>query len=495
MINFACPQCHKSFQAEDKFAGRKTKCPNCRAAFSIPFTDAAQLSPQPTPKAMPKTPPKSPGSPPKPIPGASTVDPGHGAVGSGEQSGSAHPPSYIAAAEDEGLALGTVTKVVMGVCGAVCIIVVGSVVWLVATRDSWELDNAHRVSAKLAEADQLRQSNPTEAYKIYDESLKEAKQHKIASETFSQTLASAEATRAAIYQRIQDKIREEEGEKRRRADEESRRVAAEAARKRAAVEAEQKRAAAEAERQQAPAKAERERVEEEKRLASIKAHIKGGAWLTKKSGSSESLRGLNIFVIRSCGTKQHFVRMLQTTLRLSEGEVERLKQLKKPHDKEETAGFISKTEQLIDALQKDIRQASRVDTSVPDTKSIFNVLYLFTKLEDEKRRSDEIGRSILPNYRDLWTEYFNSKGSNEEASAFVDICREASVVAAHTDVDGKYSVEVAGGDYYLYAAFDSASSDVEWFVPVKIREAKDVSVDFHNDNATRIRNTFSLPLQ
>jgi len=30
MIHFACPQCHKGFQVEDKATGKKTKCPEVR---------------------------------------------------------------------------------------------------------------------------------------------------------------------------------------------------------------------------------------------------------------------------------------------------------------------------------------------------------------------------------------------------------------------------------------------------------------------------------
>jgi hypothetical protein len=58
----------------------------------------------------------------------------------------------------------------------------------------------------------------------------------------------------------------------------------------------------------------------------------------------------------------------------------------------------------------------------------------------------------------------------------------------HTDIDGKYSIELPGGGYYLYATFDSAYSRVDWFVPIRIGEAKDISVDLLNENAFRITN-------
>jgi len=39
MIRFACPKCHQSFHVEDKSAGKKTKCPKCGAALSVPVPE------------------------------------------------------------------------------------------------------------------------------------------------------------------------------------------------------------------------------------------------------------------------------------------------------------------------------------------------------------------------------------------------------------------------------------------------------------------------
>lgn len=36
MIYFVCPQCHSVFHVQDKMAGRKAKCPKCKAEFIIP---------------------------------------------------------------------------------------------------------------------------------------------------------------------------------------------------------------------------------------------------------------------------------------------------------------------------------------------------------------------------------------------------------------------------------------------------------------------------
>lgn len=138
--------------------------------------------------------------------------------------GTAQVPPPHAAASEESSGLGTATKIMLGVCGGVCVLVVAFLVWSIASRDTWELDNASRVSAKLDEADRLQQSDPLTAYKTYDEVLKEVKQHKITDEQFAQKLANAEKARTALYPKVQEKIQAEEAEKQRLAQEEARRA-------------------------------------------------------------------------------------------------------------------------------------------------------------------------------------------------------------------------------------------------------------------------------
>ena len=115
----------------------------------------------------------------------------------------------------------------MGVCGGVCVLAVGFLVWFIASRDTWELDNATRVSARLDEADRLRPSDPLAAYKTYDEVLKEVTQHKIKDDQFAKKLANAENSKASLYPKVQEQIRVEEAENQRRVAEEARQAAAE----------------------------------------------------------------------------------------------------------------------------------------------------------------------------------------------------------------------------------------------------------------------------
>ncbi|MBN1912691.1 MAG: DUF4339 domain-containing protein [Pirellulales bacterium] len=176
--------------------------------------------------------------------------------------GTAQPPRATASEESSGM--GTATKIALVVGGSVCILVLGFLLWFVAIRDTWELKNASRVSAKLDEAVRFQQSDPLTAYKIYDELLKEAKQHKIKDELFAQRLADAEKSRAALYPKVQEKIRAAQAEKQRLAQEEARQAAEE--KQRVAEEENRKKAALEAQKI-----AEEKRRAEEKRLKEVVA--------------------------------------------------------------------------------------------------------------------------------------------------------------------------------------------------------------------------------
>ena len=52
-IRFACPQCYKGFQVESRFAGRKTTCPKCGAAISVPTPEPCHAPVQRRPFPLP----------------------------------------------------------------------------------------------------------------------------------------------------------------------------------------------------------------------------------------------------------------------------------------------------------------------------------------------------------------------------------------------------------------------------------------------------------
>ena len=114
-------------------------------------------------------------------------------------------PSPDTTASEERAGLSAATKVVMGMCGTVSVMALGFLVWFIASRDTWELHNSGRISAKLEEANRLQQSDFVAAYNAYDEVLKEAKQHKVKDEQLVRKLTDAENSRMALSSKVQEK--------------------------------------------------------------------------------------------------------------------------------------------------------------------------------------------------------------------------------------------------------------------------------------------------
>lgn len=234
---------------------------------------------------------------------------------------------------------------------------------------------------------------------------------------------------------------------------------------------------------------ERKRIEEDKKLARIKANVKGGAWITKKAGNSETVRGLKIFAVKSVAKNEHLIAMLHATL---EGDRERLRQAE-----DELARF--------EQLSKDLNEKME---SSEDPEVLREGLYILVKIlksEVETRKRIHILEPILRDTESLIEEaskvnstdpvdlkyifsVLSEKAGEGENATWDSICRQLLVGQTHTDVDGKYSLELPGGEHYLYAMFDSAYSRVDWLIPIKVRDTKDIAIDFHNENAFRIIN-------
>ena len=213
--------------------------------------------------------------------------------------------------------------------------------------------------------------------------------------------------------------------------------------------------------------AERKRIEEEKKMASIKAHIKGGAWLTKEAGSSDTLRGLKIYFLRSPGTNLQLLAMLQAviddnSLRLTEAN-------KKLVDDEKEARSSPNYEYYQDKARS---SKDRVNTLQKTLAS----------LQDQLATAAKVGGNVPVDLATIYALHPDLPTA-QEIQVWAAICNQQIAGRVHTDVDGKYNIEVTGGYYFLYAEFKASRSLIKWFVPVKVSDAKDVVVDLHNENA------------
>ena len=238
MIEFRCPHCGNLIQVGDEAAGRKGNCHGCGKMIQVPKAGVQET------RARAETLKRT----------GEIVDAPH-----------PQPPELPTNGEhEEGHLIRNVGIGVIAVTAVVCV----AIVVLYATRDRWEVLNRAQVSARLKEAKRTAEADPLAAYKIYDEVLKEAQQHKITDERFSAELAAAEEARAALHKKVEEELRAEEAEKQRQAEEEARRAAEE--KKRLAEEAAKERAAKEAQR----IAEEKEKAEEERLKAAALAYRK-----------------------------------------------------------------------------------------------------------------------------------------------------------------------------------------------------------------------------
>jgi hypothetical protein len=166
--------------------------------------------------------------------------------------------------DNESTGMAATTKIVLAICVAIAVPIVGYFFWFVALRDTWELNNTVTLTARLEEADRLQQSDAFAAYKIYDAVLNESRKHNLKDEEFVKRLGGAEKSRTVLYQKVQAKIRAEEAEKERQADAQAQREIAD--KERLAKEEQLKQAAEES-----------QRLAEENRLAEQKRRKEAGA--------------------------------------------------------------------------------------------------------------------------------------------------------------------------------------------------------------------------
>ena len=184
MIHLACAECHKTFKADAKFAGRKTKCPRCSAALLIPDNSRIQ---------SPTTPPL---------------------------------PTAIADSDGSGFPM----KLLLSLLGTAVVFASAFLIWFFALRDSWEVDNLIRLSDALHQAEELQRTDPWGAYKIYDSILQESSQHRITIDTLSSSLTNASQARDKLRPIVEQQLADEQKERERLAEEAEKAAEAEKAR-------------------------------------------------------------------------------------------------------------------------------------------------------------------------------------------------------------------------------------------------------------------------
>lgn len=516
MIQFHCSGCNTSLKVPDGMAGKGGKCPKCGARIVAPSEDVAldnltaALSPASTAES--------------PSPGLARTPSATPSRQRGQQRRRTSPIKYrcavcgeklesgpsLAGKQDKCPACERLTpvpmqstlgwaKIPMGarIAGVAIIaaIAIALTMWL-ALRDTWERDHATEI-VRMSEAtvSLIRNGKNEEGVHMHDsmlalvrdrtpqapslrqamidakEAAESAKRQLQEAENLSKLLGLEKQAKAFIAnsdleggieacQQALDLIRSCQTDNPEFANA-IRRISR--AKTHAAAALEQKRRREEE---------QRKREEEEREMASIRAKVHGGAWVTKKAGNSETLRGLRIYAVTSSGRNEQFIALLQAVLA---GSKKRL----------------TSHEDLAARWLKLTREWSGDKTMAEHYQKQVKIIELRKRLiQSIQDRAANLSRRPATELVDMAVMYkeMPQSPSEEETETWDAICSQQFAGTAHTDVDGKYELELPGGNYYLYARFESTYSRIEWFVPVRVANAGGVKVDFHNENAALIKN-------
>jgi tetratricopeptide (TPR) repeat protein len=231
--------------------------------------------------------------------------------------------------------------------------------------------------------------------------------------------------------------------------------------------------------------AAREAQDEAERIAKLRVTMSGGAWLVTQAGRSEPIRGLHIVVAIRPVANSRTSDLWKAVAAESEGRVAEgiasLEEAKKQRD------------QMMEQLKGS--SGSYVTRVTEDTAKLIGLLEQSLELKsnqlaDAKERMEDALRAESTEWIML-DELFAQLPRdlrNAELEEWLQLLAGCTVGSTHTNVEGKYELTLAGGHFVAFASSDSLISTVKWAIPIEVKSAGPVKVDFWNDTAAWIHN-------
>lgn len=206
------------------------------------------------------------------------------------------------------------------------------------------------------------------------------------------------------------------------------------------------------------------RVAEAAKLASMRATISGGAWVTRKAGSSDVLRGIEVFAAARWVDAAHTVEFHEAAIAAGSAKLDEWKAKLAEQEASSYEPLIWRTKELIALIEEQLK-ASRESLAAarnapPGTQSDLHVLAM--RLPENPTVGEEL--------------------------AFYRIVAKNLRGSTHADIDGRYKLVVPGGDSCIVATFDSENSRIFWCEVVRVADDSDRTVDLRNSNAMSIWN-------
>jgi hypothetical protein len=214
------------------------------------------------------------------------------------------------------------------------------------------------------------------------------------------------------------------------------------------------------------------RPSESPRIRRVKATLHGGAWVTKKTGNSEVLRGLDVHLLRAQATNAQLLRVMKT--RLAAEEATLAKARKKLAFDNEWAQKRPDNE----SMQADARRsaaATRLMEAVVTQRK--EALHEMSTWAPEEACDLKGIYEIIP-----------KPPPESDQPGWQTIASEQLVDQTHTGIDGTYELPLTGEPCYLYARYETEYSLIEWFIPANATSSGRIKIDLDNSNAAFIHN-------
>jgi hypothetical protein len=213
--------------------------------------------------------------------------------------------------------------------------------------------------------------------------------------------------------------------------------------------------------------------EEAARNAKIEGTVSGGAWIIKKTGSSDLLRGMKVYLLKpecSGTTVRQAYEVIADSAKSSAEFWHKDAQDNRNHQSDEF-GIYKEAADKDDAKAKSFEDYSAIILA-----KMKNIPLQMDVADAYKQMCDL--EALAPD-----------SGTEPLGATFANVVKDSMLMTAQVTIDGKYSFDnVRGGAYYLYAFWETSYSNIEWLIPVEIKASGAVSKDLFNDTANNIWN-------
>jgi hypothetical protein len=244
------------------------------------------------------------------------------------------------------------------------------------------------------------------------------------------------------------------------------------------------------------------------------ANITGGAWSLKNNGTSDLLRGMNVYLLRAECSGTSVRQCYQAIAALvKQGAADARKQCQDDAARARKQGQdlaeISRKSAKRARAEKDdfgiwkkvaedaeARAKETLEEAEAEAKKTIDEAEAGAKVKDNYAASIIAESTKLPDRMSVGDAYqairrvADSRPGGKRSPLlgyFADVRKGCLHATAQVNIDGKFSFEtVPSGKYYLYAMWSTEFSSVEWLVPVDVKGSGPVSQDLFNDTAAVI---------